>query len=126
MESRYASMKDKANNLNNENKSLMTVIRLLNNELQTALKADESSPGSVNYNQTTNTVKMNNTRRSQNKRQKEKKSTQEQKEASNLQTEQPQAEQRTTLLIGDSMVQNIQGRKLVKAVGRRVVLIPES
>ena len=90
----------------------MTVIRLLNNELQTALKADESCPGSVNYNQTTNTVKPNKTKRSQNKRQKEKKNTQEQKEAPNMQIEQPQAEQLTTLLIGDSMVKNIQGRKL--------------
>ena len=122
MESGYASMKDEANNLNNENKSLMTVIRLLNNELQTALKADESCPGSVNYNQTTNTVKPNKTKRSQNKRQKEKKNTQEQKEAPNMQIEQPQAEQLTTLLIGDSMVKNIQGRKLGKAVGHRVVV----
>ena len=81
MESGYASMKDEANNLKNENKSPMTVIRLLNNELQTALKADESCPGSVNYNQTTNTVKPNKTKRSQNKRQKEKKNTQEQMEA---------------------------------------------
>ena len=122
MESGYASMKDEANNLNNENKSLMTVIRLLNNELQTALKADESCPGSVNYNQPTNTVKPNKTTRSQNKRQKEKKSTQEPKEAPNMQIEQPQAEQLTTLLIGDSMVKNIQGRKLGKAVGHRVVV----
>ena len=122
MESGYASMKDEANNLNNENKSLMTVIRLLNNELQTALKADESCPGSVNYNQTTNTVKPNKTKRSQNKRQKAKKNTQEQKEAPNMQIEQPQAEQLTTLLIGDSMVKNIQGRKLGKAVGHRVVV----
>ena len=35
---------------------------------------------------------------------------------------QPQAEQLTTLLIGDSMVQNIQGRKQGKAVGHRVVV----
>ena len=122
MEFGYASMKDEANNLNNENKSLMTVIRLLNNELQTALKADESFLGNVNYNQTTNTVKPNKTKRSQNKRQKEKKNTQEQKEAPNMQIEQPQAEQLTTLLIGDSMVKNIQGRKLGKVVGHRVVV----
>lgn len=36
--------------------------------------------------------------------------------------QQPQAEQLTTLLIGDSMVKNIQGRKLGKAVGHRVVV----
>ena len=115
-------MKDEANNLNNENKSLMTVIRLLNNELQAALKVHGSCPESVKYNQTTSTDKPNKTKRSQNKRQEEKKSTQEEKEALNMHIKQPQGEQLTTLLIGDSMVQNIQGRNLGKVVGHRGVV----
>ena len=40
LESRHTSMKKEASILIDENKSLMTAIRLLNNELQTVLKAD--------------------------------------------------------------------------------------
>ena len=41
LESRHTSMKQEATTLIDENKSLMTAIRLLNNELQTVLKADD-------------------------------------------------------------------------------------
>ena len=41
LESRHTSMKQDATTLIDENKSLMTAIRLLNNELQTVLKADD-------------------------------------------------------------------------------------
>ena len=41
LESRHTSMKQEATTLVDENKSLMTAIRLLNNELQTVLKADD-------------------------------------------------------------------------------------
>ena len=41
LESRHTSMKQEATTFSDENKSLMTAIRLLNNELQTVLKADE-------------------------------------------------------------------------------------
>ena len=41
LESRHTSMKQEATILIDENKSLMTAIRLLNNELQTVLKADD-------------------------------------------------------------------------------------
>ena len=40
LESRHTSMKQEATTLIDENKSLMTAIRLLNNELQTVMKAD--------------------------------------------------------------------------------------
>ena len=40
LESRHRSMKQEATTFIDENKSLMTTIRLLNNELQTVLKAD--------------------------------------------------------------------------------------
>ncbi|KAM7428713.1 hypothetical protein ABFA07_020349 [Porites harrisoni] len=41
LESRHTSMKQEATTLIDENKSLMTAIMLLNNELQTVLKADD-------------------------------------------------------------------------------------
>ena len=41
LESRHTSMKQEATTLMDENKRLMTAIRLLNNELQTVLKADD-------------------------------------------------------------------------------------
>ena len=41
LESRHTSMKHEATTLIDESKSLMTAIRLLNNELQTVLKADD-------------------------------------------------------------------------------------
>ena len=41
LESRHTSMKHEATTLIDENNSLMTAIRLLNNELQTVLKADD-------------------------------------------------------------------------------------
>ncbi|CAH3178320.1 unnamed protein product [Porites lobata] len=41
LESRHTSMKQEATTLIDENKSLLTAIRLLNNELQTVLKADD-------------------------------------------------------------------------------------
>ena len=41
LESRHTSMKQEVTTLIDENKSLMTAIRLLNNELQTVLKADD-------------------------------------------------------------------------------------
>ncbi|XP_068690665.1 ELKS/Rab6-interacting/CAST family member 1-like [Montipora foliosa] len=41
LESRHTSMKQEATTLVDETKSLMTAIRLLNNELQTVLKADD-------------------------------------------------------------------------------------
>ena len=41
LESRHTSMKNETTTLTDENKSLMTAIRLLNNELQTVLKADD-------------------------------------------------------------------------------------
>ena len=41
LESRHTSMKQEATILIDENKSLMTAIRLLNNELQTVLKTDD-------------------------------------------------------------------------------------
>ena len=41
LESRHTSMKQEVTILIDENKSLMTAIRLLNNELQTVLKADD-------------------------------------------------------------------------------------
>ena len=41
LEPRHTSMKQDATTLIDENKSLMTAIRLLNNELQTVLKADD-------------------------------------------------------------------------------------
>lgn len=41
LESRHTSMKKETTTLIDENKSLMTAIRLLNNELQTVLKADD-------------------------------------------------------------------------------------
>ena len=41
LKSRHTSMKQKATTLIDENKSFITAIRLLNNELQTVLKADD-------------------------------------------------------------------------------------
>ena len=41
VESRHTGMKQEVTILIDENKSMMTAIRLLNNELQTVLKADD-------------------------------------------------------------------------------------
>ena len=48
LESRHANMKLEATTLIDENKSLMTAIRLLNNELQTVLKADDVNSSQPN------------------------------------------------------------------------------
>lgn len=54
MESHYTSMKKEAKKLSDENKSLMTAIRLLNNELQNVLKVEESWSKNTNLNRAEN------------------------------------------------------------------------
>ena len=120
LESRHTSMKQEATTLIDENKSLMTAIRLLNNELQTILKADEDKkewrPDKKEW-QIVGAKKKKNPKQRKTK-----------KDDPMLMTQVTtkilcQKKVQTTLLTGDSMIKNIQGTQLGKAVSHRVVVL---
>ena len=120
LESRHTSMKQEATIFIDENKSLMTAIRLLNNELQTILKADEDKkewrPDKKEW-QIVGAKKKKNPKQRKTK-----------KDDPMLMTQVTtkilcQKKVQTTLLTGDSMIKNIQGTQLGKAVSHRVVVL---
>ena len=114
LESRHTSMKQEATILVDENKSLMTAIRLLNNELQTVLKECIESPDKKKW-QIVGAKKE----KSKTKENKERRpNANDPNDNENSMSEKVQ----TTPLIGDSMIKDIQGTQLGKAVGHRVVV----
>ena len=118
LESRHTSMKQEATTLIDENKSLMTAIRLLNNELQTVLKADDDKkewrPDKKKW-QIVGAKKE----KSKTKENKERRpNANDRNDNENSMSEKVQ----TTPLIGDSTIKDVQGTQLGKAVGHRVVV----
>ena len=112
LESRHRSMQQEATILIDENKSLMTAIRLLNNELQTVLKEwrpDKKKWQIVGAKEEKSKTKENKERRP---------NANDPNDNENSMSEKVQ----TTPLIGDSMIKDIQGTQLGKAVGHRVVV----
>ena len=123
LESRHTSMKQEATTLIDENKSLMTAIRLLNNELQTVLKADDvrcSRPNERPDKKEWQVVGA--------KKKKEKNKTRERNPEKNEKEPQPgpgnnaQTRKPITVIAGDSVIQNIRGWSLSKT--NKVVVKP--
>ena len=151
LESRYESVREEARTLSDENKSLMTVIRLLNKESQVATKEegkniarDADNGSSVNLHnqqgqgQGQGQKKSNSNRVTQQRRATETGKKSEHPKHSKQQTRTTPAgrtaeatssstksdNDRITVVVGDSIIKNLQGRKLGKAVGHRVVVKP--
>ena len=146
LESRYESVREEARTLSDENKSLMTVIRLLNKESQVATKEegkhiarDADNGSSVNLHnqqgqgqgQGQGQKKPNSNRVTQQRRATETGKKSEHPKHSKQQTRTTPAgrtaeatssstksdNDRITVVAGDSIIKNLQGRKLGKAVG---------
>ena len=123
LESRYTSMKQEATTLIDENKSFMTAIRLLNNEMQTVLKADDvrssrpnERPDKKEWQVVGAKKKKEKTKtreRNPEKNEKEPKSG----PGNNAQTRKP-----VTVIARDSIIQNIRGWSLSKT--NKVVVKP--
>ena len=129
MESRYTSMKEEAKTLSDENKSLMTAIRLLNNELQNVLKAEESCSKNANLDHAEN---IHDHQRQVKTAIQQQKATESQKPklpkepGKNTPTrnsaEVTPSPSPTTVIIGDSIIKRVQGQKLGRRVKHRVVV----
>ena len=153
LESRYESVIEEARTLSDENKSLMTVIRLLNKESQVATKDEGTNIARDADNGST--VNLHNQQlQGQDQGQSQKKSnsnrvTQQRKSTeTGKKSEHPEhfkrrtkttlggrtseatssptktEDDRITVVVGDSIIKNLQGRKLGKAVGHWVVVKP--
>ena len=111
-------MKEEAKKLGDENKSLMTAIRLLNNELQNVLKTEESCSKNTNLNHAENL-------HDDQRQVKRKTTTQQQKATESRKPKLPKdpgnnaptsnsaevtpSPPPTTVIIGDSIIKRVQG-----------------
>ena len=146
LQSRNDSLREEARTLSDDNKSLMTVIRLLNN--QAAMKedgkcfsrnADNGSSGNLHINQQgqgngqcqkkPNTVTQQRKATETGKKSEHPKQSKQRTratpagrtaEATSFPTK--SENDRITVVVGDSIIKNLQGRKLAKAVGHWVVV----
>ena len=146
LQSRNDSLREEARTLSDDNKSLMTVIRLLNN--QAAMKedgkcfsrnADNGSSGNLHINQQgqgngqcqkkPNTVTQQRKATETGKKSEHPKQSKQRTratpagrtaEATSFPTK--SENDRITIVVGDSIIKNLQGRKLAKALGHRVVV----
>ena len=122
LESRHANMKLEATTLIDENKSLMTAIRLLNNELQTVLKADDvnsSQPNERDEKEWQVAGAKKNKEKNKTRERNPEKNVKELQSGlgNNAQTRKP-----VTVIAGDSIIQNIRGWNLSKT--NKVVVKP--
>ena len=122
LESRHANMKLEATTLIDENKSLMTAIRLLNNELQTVLKADDvnsSQPNERDEKEWQVAGAKKNKEKNKTRERNPEKNVKELQSGlgNNAQTRKP-----VTVIAGDSIIQNIRGWSLSKT--NKVVVKP--
>ena len=153
LESRYESVREEARTLSDENKSLMTVIRLLNKESQVATKEegkniarDADNGSSVNlhnqqgqgqgqgqWQKQSNSNRVTQQRRAAetgkkfehpNHSKQQEKTTPAGRTAEAISSSTKSENDRITVVVGDSIIKNLQGRKLGKAVGHRVVVKP--
>ena len=145
LQSRNDSLREEARTLSDDNRSLMTVIRLLNN--QAAMKedgkrnADNGSSGNLHINQQgqgngqcqkkPNTVTQQRKATETGKKSEHPKQSKQRTratpagrtaEATSFPTK--SENDRITVVLGDSIIKNFQGKKLAKAVGHRVVVKP--
>ena len=123
LESRHTSMKQEATTFIDENKSLMTAIRLLNNELQTVLKADDvrcsrpnERPDKKEWQVVGAKKKKEKTKTRERNPEKNEKEPQS-GPGNNAQTRKP-----VTVIARDSIIQNIRGWSLSKT--NKVVVKP--
>ena len=125
LESRHTSMKQEATTLIDENKSLMTAIRLLNNELQTVLKAGDMRCSRPNERPDKKEWQVVGA-----KKKKEKTKTRERNPEKNEKEPKPgpgnnaQTRKPVTVIARDSVIQNIRGWSLSKT--NKVVVKPFS
>ena len=122
LESRHANMKLEATTLIDENKSWMTAIRLLNNELQTVLKADDvnsSQPNERDEKEWQVAGAKKNKEKNKTRERNPEKNVKELQSGlgNNAQTRKP-----VTVIAGDSIIQNIRGWNLSKT--NKVVVKP--
>ena len=148
LQSRNDSLWEEARTLSDENKSLMTVIRLLNNQAATkedgkcfSRNADNGSSGNLHINQQgqgngqcqkkPNTVTQQRKATETGKKSEHPKQSKQRTratpagrtaEATSFPTK--SENDRITVVLGDSIIKNFQGKKLAKAVGHRVVVKP--
>ncbi|CAH3140907.1 unnamed protein product, partial [Porites evermanni] len=146
LQSRNDSLREEARTLSDENKSLMTVIRLLNNQAATkedgrcySRNADNGSSGNLHINQQGQGIgqcqKKPNTVTQQRKATETEKKSEHFKQSKQQTRATPAGRtaeatsfptksenDRITVVVGDSIMKNLQGRKLAKAVGHRVVV----
>ena len=110
LESRHTSMKQEATTLIDENKSFMTAIRLLNNEMQIVLKADDVRSSRPNERPDKKEWQVVGAKKKKKKtRTRERNPEKNEKEpqpgpGNNAQTRKP-----VTVKAGDSVIQNIRG-----------------
>ena len=131
MEDCYDSLKGEARSIQDKNKSLMTALRLLNNEFVNETKYcngknedfkeqnlhEEGNPWeTVRDNKTMPRNKRRERQMPNGKKMSGGKSTGIASEKTN--------DDRTTVIVGDSIIKNVQGIKLAKTVGHRVVVKP--
>ncbi|XP_068757466.1 uncharacterized protein [Montipora capricornis] len=127
----YDSLKREARSIQDENKSLMTALRLLNNEFvnetkyrngknedfkEQNLHEEENPWETVRDNKTMPRNKRRERQMPNGKKMSGGKSTGIASQKTN--------DDRTTVIVGDSIIKNVQGIKLAKAVGHRVVVKP--
>ena len=127
----YDSLKREARSIQDENKSLMTALRLLNNEFvnetkyrngknedfkEQNLHEEENPWETVRDNKTMPRNKRRERQMPNGKKMSGGKSTGNASQKTN--------DDRTTVIVGDSIIKNVQGIKLAKTVGHRVVVKP--
>ena len=127
----YDSLKREARSIQDENKSLMTALRLLNNEFvnetkyrngknedfkEQNLHEEENPWETVRDNKTMPRNKRREGQMQNGKKMSGGKST-------GIASQKPN-DDRTTVIVGDSIIKNVQGIKLAKTVGHRVVVKP--
>ena len=129
VEDRYDSLKRKTNSIQDENKSLMTALRLLNNEIGKDSKHRDGRNTNIKeqnlHEEETPwvTVRDNKTMPRNKKRERQMPDGRKMSALNSTNIASPTMnDERTTVIVGDSIIKNIQEIKLAKTVGHRVVV----
>ena len=132
MEDRYDSLKSEAKSIQDENKSLMTALKLLNNEING--KESKYRDGRYEnikeqnlHDEETPWVTVRDNKTMLRNKKKERQLPAGRKMPARNSTDiasQTINNEQTTVIVGDSIIQNVQGIKLAKTVGHRVVVKP--
>ena len=118
LERRHDALRQEAKAIQDENKSLITALRLLNSDIEKEnthpnLHTEESSEDSVQHNSESIQVKSKKSKRQGNKNHQEPSNAESSSRRENP-NENGTTRKKSVIILGDSMTYNIQGRKLSK------------